>query len=74
MKVDLCQKNHYKYISINYFVFQYFKGNIDRPIQRTILRPPLIADGIRLAPLFNVSKQVCMRFELLGCPLVNGEL
>ena len=71
LKVDLSQKFM---ATINYFVFQYFEVNTDSPVHRTILRPPIVADGIRLVPLFKVRKQVCMRFELLGCPLVNGEL
>ena len=71
LKVDLSQKFM---ATINYFVFQYFEVNMDSPVHRTILRPPIVADGIRLVPLFKVRKQVCMRFELLGCTLVNGEL
>lgn len=51
---------------------QYFKGNKDSLLQRSMLKPPIIADGIRLAPLFYANTLVCMRFELLGCQVKNG--
>ena len=37
-----------------------------------MLRPPLLADGIRLVPEMYANKLVCMRLELLGCPIKNG--
>ena len=39
-----------------------------------MLRPPLLTDGIRLVPEMYANKLVCMRLELLGCPVENGGL
>lgn len=49
-----------------------FKGNIDSQQHTSMLRPPLLADGIRLVPEMYANKLVCMRLELLGCPIKNG--
>ena len=38
-----------------------------------MLRPPILADGIRLVPEMYANRLVCMRLELLGCPIKNGE-
>ena len=57
----------------SYFVSQFFKGNTDTKIEISMLRPPLVADGIRLVPEFFRNTQVCLRIELLGCPFEGGE-
>ena len=56
----------------NYFV-QFFEGNIDSKLHTSILKPPIVVEAIRIVPEFYKGKQVCLRFELLGCPLKYGE-
>ena len=40
----------------------------------SILKPPIVVEEIHIMPLMYKGKQVCLRFELLGCPLKYGEL
>ncbi|XP_067015936.1 discoidin domain-containing receptor 2-like isoform X2 [Acropora muricata] len=49
-----------------------FKGNMDSQQHTSMLRPPLLADGIRLVPEMHANTLVCIRFELLGCQIKNG--
>ena len=37
-----------------------------------MLRPPLLADGVKLVPEMYANTSVCMRLELLGCQIKNG--
>lgn len=55
-------------------LFQSFKGNVDSKLQTSMLRPPVVADDIKIIPEIYPDTQVCMRFELLGCSFTNGEL
>ena len=47
---------------------------MDSKLQRSIIRPPIVADDIKITPEIFPDTQVCMRFELLGCSFKNGEL
>ena len=57
----------------NRFV-QIFEGNINRNLHLNVLKPPIVVEQIRIYPEVYKRKQVCLRFELLGCPLKYGEL
>ena len=49
---------------------QVFEGN-----SLSELKPPLVADGIRIIPEIKFPRrQVCLRFELLGCQIESGKL
>ena len=48
---------------------QVFEGN-----SLSELKPPLVADGIRIIPEICPRRQVCLRFELLGCQIESGKL
>jgi len=56
----------------NCFV-QFFEGNNNSKLHRSILKPPIVVELIRIVPELYKDKQVCLRFELLGCPLKYGE-
>ncbi|XP_027037282.1 epithelial discoidin domain-containing receptor 1-like [Pocillopora damicornis] len=43
---------------------RFFQGN-----SLSELKPPLVADGIRIIPEICPRRQVCLRFELLGCQI-----
>ena len=47
---------------------------MDSTLQTSMLRPPIVANDIKIIPKIYPDTQVCMRFELLGCSLKNGEL
>ena len=47
---------------------------MDSKLQTSMLRPPIVADDIKIIPEIFPGTQVCMRFELLGCSSKNGEL
>ena len=52
---------------------QIFEGNSkERPQKKNILRPPVVTSAIRVVPEIFPDKQVCLRLELLGCSLKNG--
>ena len=52
---------------------QIFEGNSQqKPQKKNILRPPVVTGAIRVHPQIFPEKQVCLRLELLGCSLKNG--
>lgn len=57
----------------NRFV-QFFEGNINSKMRTNILKPPIVVEQMSIVPEMYKGKQVCLKFELLGCSLKYGEL
>ena len=47
---------------------------MDSKLHTSILKPPIVTKDIKIIPEIYPGTQVCMRFELLGCSVQNGEL